>query len=202
MLSVVLFLIFARVDDSLPWPQRFTLWWFICWRLQLWTTDEVMLRSHTYCSALKKAELLIGQQLFGLHLFPAADQVCSPKSFIKNLLASGPVELHIMITTVDVWVTRRVYYALCFCGGTRWHARGRASIDAPDEGGVRWGGGVCGGVILNNRLVLNGLTGDNIWFFFERASAEAAVRHLARKPVWLSPPSSALPTHIPWGPLL
>lgn len=98
-----------------------------------------MLQSHTYCSALKKAELLTGQQLFGLHLFPAADQVCSLKSFIMNLFASGPVELHIMITTVDVGVTRHVYYALCFCGGTRWRARGRASTDAPDE--VGWGVG-------------------------------------------------------------
>lgn len=104
-----------------------------------------MLRSHTYCSALKKAELLTGQHLFGLHLFPTADQVCSLKSFIMNLFASGPVELHIMITTVDVWVTRRVYYTLCFCGGTRWRVWGRASADAPDEGGVRWGGCVCGG---------------------------------------------------------
>lgn len=72
----------------------------------------------------------------------------------------------------------------------------------------RWGrcevGWVCvwGGVIFNNRLVLNGLTGDNIWFFFERASAEAAVNRSGRKPVWLSPLSSALPTHIPLGPLL
>lgn len=67
----------------------------------------------------------------------------------------------------------------------------------------RGGGvGVWGGVVFNNRLVLNGLTGDNIWFFFERASAEAAVRRSGRKPVWLSPPSSALPTHIPLGPLL
>lgn len=46
------------------------------------------------------------------------------------------------------------------------------------QGGVRGAGGapmlqMRGGGIFNNRLVLNGLTGDNIWFFFERASAEA-----------------------------
>lgn len=39
------------------------------------------------------------------------------------------MQLHITITTVDVWLTRRVYYALCFCGRTRWRARGRASTD-------------------------------------------------------------------------
>lgn len=52
-------------------------------------------------------------------------------------LASRPIQLHIRITTVDVWLTCHVYYALCLCGRTRWRARGRACTDT-GVGGRGW----------------------------------------------------------------
>lgn len=93
---------------------------------------------HHILAAPRWKKRSVATRTTGNRLFLTFCQVCLLKSFILTLFfASRPIQLHIRITTVDVWLTCHVYYALCLCGRTRWRARGRACTDT-GVGGRRW----------------------------------------------------------------
>lgn len=145
----------------MPWPQSFTLSWSVNHGWGHATIAYLLFRAEKWSWVAYRTTA------------PWASSLphCRP-SLLAKVFHYEPFGLRASAATHYVNHSGRVGYVSCLlCIVFLWSDT-VACAGQGEHGCSRWRRGA--GVIFNNRLVLNGFTGDNIWFFFENASAEAA----------------------------